>query len=169
MIILGIDPGSQVTGWGVVETAAGRWRLRGAGAVRARRGAALSDRLRTIHEALLEIADAHRPTVVAVESVFAARNPRSALVLGHARGAALLAAALRDIPVAEYAPREVKLALTGTGAAQKEQVRFMVKRLLGLSTSPSSLDASDALAVALCHGLRRRDPAARLVGEGGPA
>ncbi len=156
MRILGIDPGSRATGFGLVDGAAGRLRLVDAGTVRPGRDLSLPDRLRVIHEALLELVDRHGPAVMAVESVFSARNPRSSLVLGQARGAILLAAALRDVPVAEYAPREVKMAVTGNGAAVKEQVRFMVVRLLGLARPPASLDASDALAVALCHLLREK-------------
>ncbi len=162
MIILGVDPGSHATGFGVVEADGSRLRFRDAGTVRARRSDPLPMRLRTIHEALLEVIDAEAPTVMAVENVFSARNPRSSLVLGQARGAVLLAGALRDIPVAEYAPREVKMALTGTGAAAKEQLRFMVTRLLSLPRPPASLDASDALGVALCHAMRDAGPLGRL-------
>jgi crossover junction endodeoxyribonuclease RuvC len=160
MIILGIDPGSRRTGYGVVEARGSRLRLRDAGTIETPRDADLARRLRVIHEALADVIAAHEPAEAAVEDVFNARNARSSLVLGQARGAAMLAAALRDITVAEYAPREVKMALTGNGAATKEQVRFMVQRLLGLAEPPASTDASDALGIALCHALRRGAPRA---------
>ncbi len=160
MIILGVDPGSHRTGYGLIEVAGSRMRLIDAGTVVIRAKDPLPSRLRVIHEALLEMVDAKRPDVFAIEDVFMARNARSSLILGQARGAALLSAALRDIEVAEYAPREVKLALTGNGAATKEQVGFMVVRLLGLTEPPASMDASDALGIALCHALRRGSPLA---------
>jgi len=154
VLILGIDPGSHATGFGLVAASGNRLRLVDAGTIRAARGQELPLRLRTIHEALVELIVRHRPGVMAVENVFNARNARSSLILGHARGAIVLAAALHDVPVAEYAPGEVKMALAGNGGARKEQVRFMVTRMLGLPRPPASLDASDALGVALCHALR---------------
>lgn len=162
MIILGVDPGSHATGYGVVDAAGGRLRCRDAGTIRAPRTAPLPDRLRVIHEALLEIVDAHGPAVMAVEDVFNARNARSSLILGQARGAVLLAGALRGLEVTAYAPREIKMAVTGNGAAVKEQVRWMVTRLLALPAPPASLDASDALGVALCHALRAAGAAGRM-------
>ena len=165
MIILGIDPGSRRTGYGVIEARGNRFGLIDAGTVEAPRGAELPRRLRVIHEALVSIAADAAPDVAAVEDVFNARNARSSLILGQARGAALLAAALRDIHVAEYAPREVKMALTGNGAATKEQVRFMVQRLLGLAKPPASTDTSDALAIALCHAMRSGSPVASAKGR----
>jgi len=165
MIILGIDPGSRRTGYGVIEARGNRFGLIDAGTVGTPRDAALPRRLRIIHESLVAIAADAAPDVAAVEDVFNARNARSSLILGQARGAALLAAALRDIPVAEYAPREVKMALTGNGAATKEQVRFMVQRLLGLARPPASTDTSDALAIALCHAMRSGSPVASLKGR----
>ncbi len=167
MLVLGIDPGSQATGFGLVAAEGGRLRQVDCGVVRCPAGEPLPARLLRIHGALRDIIAAASPDAVAVESVFSARNARSALVLGHARGVALLAAAERELPVAEYAPREVKMALTGQGGASKEQVRFMVQRLLGRAAPPSSLDASDALGVALCHVMRRDSPAARLQAKGG--
>ncbi len=158
MIILGIDPGSRCTGYGLIERSGNRHRLLDAGAIHTPRDADLPARLRVIHEALTEIIESRPPDAAAIEDVFNARNARSSLILGQARGAAMLAAALNDIPVAEYAPREVKLALTGNGAATKEQVRFMVQRLLGLDKAPASTDASDALGIALCHALRSGGP-----------
>lgn len=162
MIILGVDPGSQATGYGVIQTVAGRLSCLDAGTIRAPRQAPLPDRLRVIHEALLEIIDAHAPEVMAVEDVFNARNARSSLVLGQARGAVLLAGSLRGLPVEAYAPREIKMAITGNGAAVKDQLRWMVTRLLALPQPPASLDASDALGAAVCHALRAAGPCGRM-------
>jgi crossover junction endodeoxyribonuclease RuvC len=160
MIVLGVDPGSHATGYGVVDVDGSRLRFVDAGTIRAAKSDDLARRLRTIHEALVDVVESNSPTVMAVENVFNARNPRSSLILGQARGAALLAGSLNDIPVAEYAPREVKMALTGNGAATKEQLRWMVTRLLALPQPPKSLDASDALGVALCHAMRSGAPVA---------
>jgi len=149
MIVLGVDPGSHATGYGVIATGPVVRMLAG-GVIRAARNAPLAERLLAIHTALSEVIAEHGPDAMAVEDLFNAKNPRSSLILGHARGAILLAGAQAGLAVAEYAPREIKLALTGNGAAAKEQVRFMVMRLLALKTEPP-LDQSDALAVALAH------------------
>ena len=162
MIVLGVDPGSHATGYGVISTGPVVRMLAG-GVIRTSTGAPLADRLLTIHTGLTDVIAAHDPVAMAVEDLFNAKNPRSSLILGHARGAILLAGAQAGLPVSEYAPREVKQALTGNGAAAKEQVRFMVMRLLCLKDEPP-LDMSDALAVALTHagrsgGTRRLDRA----------
>ncbi len=149
MIILGVDPGSHATGYGVISTGP-VVRMLGGGVIRAGKDAQLSDRLLAIHSELTRVIERHGPVSMAVEDLFNAKNARSSLILGHARGVILLAGASAGLPVAEYAPREVKKALTGNGAATKEQVRFMVMRLLALKDSPP-LDQSDALAVALAH------------------
>jgi crossover junction endodeoxyribonuclease RuvC len=149
MIVLGVDPGSHATGYGVIATGPVARMLAG-GVIRARRDAPLAERLLQIHATLGEVIAAHDPVAMAVEDLFNAKNPRSSLILGHARGVILLAGAEAGLPVAEYAPREIKQALTGNGAAAKEQVRFMVMRLLRLKEEPP-LDQSDALAVALAH------------------
>ena len=154
MIILGVDPGSHATGYGVISTGPVVRMLDG-GVIRTGRNAPLCDRLLAIHRELTTVIDRHGPTAMAVEDLFNAKNARSSLVLGHARGVILLAGASAGLSVAEYAPREVKKALTGNGAAAKEQVRFMVMRLLALKDSPP-LDQSDALAVALTHAGRSR-------------
>jgi crossover junction endodeoxyribonuclease RuvC len=114
-------------------------------------GQPLAVRLRQIFEGVGEVLARHPVDALAVETVFYARNVRTTVVLGHARGAALLAGAVRDLPVAEYAPAEVKSAIVGTGRASKEQVQFMVQQLLRLRTLPRPADAADAVAVALCH------------------
>ena len=160
--ILGIDPGSHATGWAVVEVQP-RVRRIASGVIRPGRGLDLPRRLLAIHEELESVIAAHEPTVMAVEDLFNAKNARSSLVLGHARGAALLAGARALLEVHEYAPAEIKRALTGNGQASKQQVRFMVMRLLALREEPV-LDESDALAVALTHQGRSRFAA---VGRGG--
>ena len=154
MIVLGVDPGSHATGYGVIETGP-VVRMLGGGVIRCARGAPLPDRLLTIHPELTADIAKFNPMAMAVEDLFNAKNARSSLVLGHARGVILLAGSTAGLPVAEYAPREIKQALTGNGAAAKEQVRFMVMRLLKLKEEPP-LDQSDALAVALAYTNRSR-------------
>ncbi len=152
MIVLGVDPGTGTTGYGVVSRGGdGAVSLVECGVIRTGAGRALPLRLREIHEGIAQVIARARPEVMAVESVFYAKNVRTTLVLGHARGAILLAATLRDVPVHEYAPAEVKKAITGTGRATKEQIAFMVQRLLRLRTPPHPADAADAVAVALTH------------------
>ena len=146
--ILGIDPGSRITGFGVIDTARSKLAFVEAGCIRPRPAGSLSDRLGQIWSGLREVLERTEPDEVAIEQVFVARSAASALKLGQARGAALVA--VHGRPVAEYAPRAIKLALTGNGGAEKEQVGFMVSRLLRLSATPSE-DAADALAVAICH------------------
>ena len=149
MIVLGVDPGSHATGFGAIATGP-VVRMLGGGVIRTKSAAPLPERLLTIHEGICGAIKEFGPDVLAVEDLFNAKNARSSLVLGHARGVILLAGAAAGLKVAEYAPREIKQALTGNGGAAKEQVRFMVMRLLGLKKSPA-LDLSDALAVALAH------------------
>ena len=152
MIVLGVDPGAGTTGYGVVARASdGAVSLLECGVVRTHAGTPLPQRLREIYEGLGDVLTRHRIDVMAVEGVFYAKNVRTTVVLGQARGAALLAATLRDLPVFEYAPAEVKNAVVGTGRATKEQIQFMVQRTLRLRTPPSPADAADAVAVALCH------------------
>ena len=151
MIVLGVDPGAAVTGYGVVARSGGAVSLLECGVVRTDAAMPLPQRLREIYEGISEVLDRHKVVSVAVEGVFYAKNARTSIILGHARGAALLAATLRDLPVFEYAPAEVKSAVVGTGRATKEQVQFMVQRALRLRTPPAPADAADGVAVALCH------------------
>jgi len=152
VIVIGIDPGAATTGYGVVSReGGGAVSLLECGVVRTAASQPLAERLRAIYEGLGEVLLRHQVEAMAVEGVFFARNARTTVILGHARGAALLAAALRDIPVFEYSPAEVKNAVAGTGRATKEQVQFMVQKLLRLRTAPSPADAADGVAVALCH------------------
>jgi len=150
--VLGVDPGTAATGYGVVVRGEGGVAtLVECGVIRTTAEAPLPLRLREIHESLGQVIDRHGPDVVAVEDIFYGKNVRTTVMLGHTRGAVLLAAALRDIQVADYSPAEVKSAIVGTGRATKEQVQFMVKKLLRLKEVPAPADAADGVAVALCH------------------
>ena len=151
-MVLGVDPGTAVTGFGVVASAPARTgRLIECGVLRTRPRDDLALRLRTIHEGLTELLARHRPDVVAVEGVFYGPNVRTTIVLGHARGVVLLAAAQAGVPVLEYSPAMIKKAVVGRGAALKPQVGFMVARLLLLKEPPRPADAADGVAVALTH------------------
>lgn len=157
MIVLGVDPGTAVTGYGVVERPdAGPSRLVECGVIRPPARAPLATRLDALFEELTDLAARHRPAVLAVENVFVAHNARSALILGHARGVILLAGARAGVTIAEYAPREIKAAVAGTGAATKTQIQLMVARLLRLKSVPKPADAADGVAVALTHCLKAR-------------
>ena len=151
MLILGIDPGSSTTGYGVVESRSGRLRALAHGTIVPPRGLPFLERLPHIAAAIEGLVRTVAPDGAAVEDVFHARNSRVALQLGHVRGAALLPLLRARVPVYEYSPRLVKKAVTGSGAAEKEQVRRMVRLLLGIRDPCLPLDASDALAVAICH------------------
>jgi crossover junction endodeoxyribonuclease RuvC len=150
MRILGIDPGSTATGYGVVDCQAGGLVHVAHGTLRPRARESLPVRLASLQRCLAEVIALHGPEVVSVERVFVAASARSALVLGHARGVILAAAASAGLPVAEYAARQIKQAVTGTGAAPKAQVQTMVRRLLTLDSRPAQ-DAADGLAAAICH------------------
>ena len=148
--IIGIDPGSRITGYGIIATRGPAMEFVACGTIRTGGQENFSERLRLIHLGLCEVIVTHRPQVAAVEDLFMAVNPRSALKLGQARGAAVLAALLNDLRVYDYSPRVVKQAVAGYGQAEKSQVQHMVTMLLELNKTPSS-DAADALAVAICH------------------
>ena len=156
VLVLGIDPGTITTGYGAVLSEDGELKAVGWGSVRTPSGAPLSERLAKIHAEIVRQIDALAPDEIAVEDVFQARNVRSALKLGHARGVALLAAAQAGLPISEYAPREVKKSVVGIGSATKSQVASMVARLLGVDAEKMKEDEADALAVAVCH-LHKRD------------
>jgi crossover junction endodeoxyribonuclease RuvC len=151
--VLGLDPGSQKTGYGVVESGPAGTRYVASGTIVARKGEGdgeFAARLRNIYTGVAALIAEHRPDEIAIERVFVHRNPDSALKLGQARGAALCATFGSGAALHEYSPREVKLAVVGIGAAEKEQVQRMVKALLGLEGRLGA-DAADALAIALCH------------------
>lgn len=152
--ILGIDPGSRLTGFGVLDFDGDRATYVASGTVKSLDGD-FQDRLKQIFVSVGEIVDQYRPDVVAIESVFMAKNASSALKLGHARSAALCATFAFEVDVFEYAAREIKQAVVGTGSATKQQVLHMVVSLLQLEDNPAA-DAADALAAALCHGHQHR-------------
>jgi crossover junction endodeoxyribonuclease RuvC len=149
--IFGIDPGSDRTGYGCIETDGSRHRIVLAGAIKTPALASFPEKLLKIHAGLTALLIECRPDCVAVENLFHAANARSALKLGHARGVAILAAVEGGLPVAEYTPAEIKRAVVGYGRAEKQQVQQMVKLILGLAVAPTPHDAADALAVAICH------------------
>jgi crossover junction endodeoxyribonuclease RuvC len=150
VLVLGIDPGTAVTGYGLVQSERpGVLRLIECGVIRTRAGNALPGRLREISDGLEEILSRHQPDALAVEDVFYAKNVRTTVTLGHARGVILLAGQRAGLIIHEYPPTVVKKAVVGTGAATKEQVQFMLTRLLRLRTAPSPADASDGVAVAV--------------------
>ena len=151
MKIFGIDPGSDRTGYGCIEMIGSRHHLVIYGSICAPARSTFPEKLKHIHAGLTALLARHRPDCVAVENIFYARNVRSALKLGHARGIALLAASEAGVAVVEYAPAEIKRAVVGYGRAEKQQVQQMIKLLLGLDQPPSPHDAADALAVAICH------------------
>lgn len=149
MIVLGIDPGTAAMGYGLVETKGGRLRMVDAGCLTTKPDASLPARLLAIHGVLDELIALHRPDLIAVERLFFSRNAQTAFAVGQARGVVLLAAAQAEIPVREATPNEVKVAVTGYGSADKEQVGRMVAACLGLAEAPRPDDTSDALAVAI--------------------
>lgn len=167
MRVFGIDPGSERTGYGCLETDGSRHRIVACGAIRSPALTAFPDKLHRIHSQLTIILAECRPACVAIENVFYSVNARSALKLGHARGVAMLAAVEAGVPVFEYTPAEIKRAVVGYGRADKPQVQQMIKLLLGLSEVPSPHDAADALAVAICH--VHTQPPSRTVGPIQPA
>ena len=163
MRILGIDPGSRLTGFGVVHVlSSGKISYVASGVVRVP-AVALAERLKVIFDGIGEVIDSYRPEVLAVEKVFMARNADSALKLGQARAAAILAGVNRALPVSEYTALQIKQALVGKGHAQKDQVKHMVKVLLELSGNPQA-DAADALAGAICHAHHAQSVRARATG-----
>jgi len=150
-IILGIDPGSRFTGYGVIKQQGRTFTYLGSGCIKAlSQGEDLGSRLQTIFAGVSEIILQFKPDMFAIEQVFMAKNPDSALKLGQARGAAIVAATNSDLVIAEYSARQIKQAVVGTGGADKSQVQHMVKTILKLPGTPQA-DAADALAVALCH------------------
>ena len=148
-LVLGIDPGSRKTGFGIIDMRGSRYHYISSGVIRIP-DTALPERLKVIYTSIGEIIDKYAPEEVAVEQVFMAKSAGSALKLGQARGAAIVAAVSRDLPVAEYEARKVKQSVVGNGGADKSQVQHMVKNLLKLPATPQE-DAADALAIAICH------------------
>ena len=154
MRILGIDPGSRATGYGIIDEQDGRLRFVCCGVIKTKSSDSLPVRLKEIYEGLCQIIATYHPGEAAVEDVFVSVNPRAALKLGQARGAAIIAAMRNGLPVYEYGAKQVKLGVVGYGQAGKEQVQQVISMLLQLTTAPSS-DAADALALSVCHANRR--------------
>jgi len=148
--ILGIDPGSRATGYGLIDKVGEQVHFVSCGVIRTSPKSPLPERLKELHDGISEVIVKHHPERAAVEEVFMSKNPSSALKLGHARGVLILAAMQHNLPIAEYSPRLIKQAVAGYGQASKAQVQQMVRVLLRLSAPPSH-DAADALAVALCY------------------
>jgi crossover junction endodeoxyribonuclease RuvC len=152
MRVLGVDPGSVVCGYGVVEKQGKKLQLIEYGVIEAKRQHEdLPQRLRTIYERLGQVIVRSLPDELAIETIFYSKNVQSIVKLAHARSAAILAAVMAEIPTAEYSPRFIKKSVTGTGTASKEQVQYMVKNLLSIEETPEFYDATDALAIAICH------------------
>ena len=151
MRILGVDPGSRVTGYGLIEIEGERLFFVDCGVIKPPKNSPFPLILKELYQKLQQLIKHHQPEIIAFEDIFYSRNVRNALNLGHIRGVLMLAAINSGLPVAEHTPLEVKKAVVGYGRADKYQVQQMVKRLLGLSTLPQPYDASDALAVAICH------------------
>jgi crossover junction endodeoxyribonuclease RuvC len=158
MVVLGIDPGTIVTGFGVVARRGTALKLIASGTILNSSRTTIPERLHKIFDSLQVVLSEHHPDEFAIESAFYGKNAQSALKLGHARGVCLLAAVQHGLEPAEYSPREVKQAIVGNGNASKEQVQFMVKALLGLKGKTMAVDASDAIAIALCHLHRKTRP-----------
>ncbi|MEK6756078.1 MAG: crossover junction endodeoxyribonuclease RuvC [Bacteroidota bacterium] len=151
MIILGVDPGTLFTGYGVIEGKKGKFRVLEFDVVKNRSNEKMPIRLRAIYSTLCRIINRYHPDEFAIETAFYGKNAQSAMKLGHARGVSILAAVNHEIPTTEYSPREVKRAVVGNGAASKDQVSYMVQSILKLRAAPRFYDATDALAVAICH------------------
>ncbi len=162
--ILGIDPGTNLLGFGVIHVEEKEPRYVAMGVVDLRKETDAYQKLRRIHSEVGALCDKYSPDSLSVESPFMGKNAQVILKLGRAQGAAVVAAAIRDIPVYEYAPRKAKTAICGNGAASKEQVSLMVQKTLHVELDPKFLDATDALAIALCHYYQQESP---LTGTGG--
>lgn len=151
MVILGIDPGTSKAGYGLIEEVSGRISLVASGDITSRSDTPISTRLKEIFIRIQGLIETYHPDTVAVESSFLHKNVQTAIRLGQARGAVLIAAEISSIPVVEYTPREIKQALVGYGGAEKQQTQWMLRKILGEGIVPDSDHASDALAVAICH------------------
>ena len=159
MRVLGIDPGSNITGYGIVEVSGNTYTHIASGDIKLKKTQSLAEKLLTIHNSIKDLIRDFKPESMAIENVFFAKNARSAIILGHARGAALLSASSMGLEVSEYSPTEIKKAVTGHGRADKKDMQKMIGLLIGKDLTTSS-DSADALAIAICHlnnsGLNRR-------------
>lgn len=152
MIILGIDPGTSITGYGLIEHKGNKHRLIEYGVIRSRGSEELALRLNEIYIGVCRIIDMYKPDHMAVEELFFNKNTKTALAVGHARGVIILAGHMKGLPMYEYTPLQVKQSVVGYGRAEKQQVQYMVKTILNLENIPKPDDAADALAIAICHG-----------------
>jgi len=155
VVILGIDPGLANTGWGVVEVDGPRFRCLAYGCIRSKPANDTARRCRTIHDGLTDVIARYSPAEAALENIYFNRNVATAMATGQARGAALVATATADLVVGEYGPGEIKLAVVGSGSADKDQVTYMVRTILALDHDPKPDHAADALAAAICHANQR--------------
>ncbi len=167
MIILGVDPGTLVTGYGVLQVEGSAVSVLDFDVIVNRSERSMPIRLKEIYAKLCAVITRYHPDEFAIETAFYGKNAQSALKLGHARGVSMLAAVNFEIPTSEYSPREVKKAVVGNGGASKDQVQYMVKSLLGIRDTPKLFDATDALAVALCHYQRHRSVRSKRNGTSG--
>lgn len=151
MKVIGIDPGTIRTGYGIVQSINGKIKLIASGIIENKRIDTLPERLKFIYDELSKLIEKYTPDELSIESAFFGKNVQSALKIGHARGVSILAAINKQIPTYEYSPREVKKAVVGNGAASKQQVMFMINQILNLKKRKTQLDETDAIAVALCH------------------
>lgn len=158
MLILGVDPGTIVTGYGIVDSERNSFKQILMGCIKLPPSKNLPEKLGIIYDKLNIIIKKYKPCEFAIETAFYGRNVQSAMKIGYARGVSILAAVNNNLPVNEYSPREIKKSVAGSGAATKEQVAYMIKNILCLKTPVEKLDESDALAVALCHAFRMRTP-----------
>jgi crossover junction endodeoxyribonuclease RuvC len=153
-LILGIDPGTTLIGYGLIEFLNDKLRAIDCGVIRVNKKIAFQNQLQQIYQEISDLLKQTHPHVVAIEEVYVSQNAKTTLRLGHARGVILLAAVHQDVPISEYAPRKIKQAVCGNGNASKEQIQWMVANMLNLSVQTLSKDAADALAAAVCYGLR---------------
>ena len=151
MIVIGIDPGTAIMGYGIIEYRSSKHKAVAYGVLRTNKDEKTEDRLKILFLGVNRLLDEYKPDVMAVEELFFNRNITNAISVGQARGVALLAAGLREIPVGEYTPLQVKQAVVGYGRAEKHQVQFMIRKILGLKETPKPDDAADALAIAICY------------------
>ena len=157
MIILGVDPGTNLTGFGIIRQDGSNLFLINNGLIKLLPDKSLSEKLVVIYDELLKLIQLYKPDEFAIETAFYGKNVQSAMKIGYARGAAILAAAHCKVPMSEYSPREIKKSVVGKGAASKEQVSFMIKTILSVKEKRMKFDESDALAVALCHAFRMKN------------
>jgi crossover junction endodeoxyribonuclease RuvC len=158
MIILGIDPGTNITGYGILKYDKNTFSLVDSGIIKLPSSKPIPLRLKIIYQEICNIITHYKPDEFAIETAFYGKNVQSAMKIGYARGVAILAAVLNNLPTSEYSPREVKKAVVGRGSATKEQVSYMIKSLLNIDVNNMTVDETDALAISMCHCFRMKSP-----------